>query len=209
MVRSVKLFFGTCMSACCLLAFAPVGGSLRASREPIYDDPAGYAVLFLLLDRHNPGSHDLVLELSPITASEKQMLSSLACAKVLDEFQTTAKDFHEKNKTIFRLVARFSTKSKYELLENTDKLLPPQPKPGEQELRIRSTVPLYVVPVVGFDPSKTHAIAYVSAFCGHECGGGAYHFLRKEEQGWKEVAGSPACERMSRDQDISKPQGLV
>ena len=209
MARRAKLFIGACLSACCALAFASVDGSSTVSKEPTYDDKEGYAVLSILLDRYNHGSKDLVLEISPLTTSGKQMISSLDCAKIPDEFQSAAKDFRERNKTELRLLARFSMEAKYEFFENPDKFLPPQPKPGEQELRSFSTLQLHVVSAVGFDPAKTHAIAYMSFFCGNECGGGGYHFLRKEPKGWKEISDSPACVWTSWDQSLLNPQGLV
>ena len=206
MASTTKLFFGICAPACCLFAIAPVASSSRTSKEPIYDDAEGYAVLSVLLDRYNPGSKDLVVQIFPRTASENQMFSSLECKEVPDEFLTAAKDFHDKNKIKFRLEPRFSLKFKYELTENPRKSLPPQ-APGEQEVELPVFGPLYQVSAVGFDAAKTHAIAYVDAVCGSECGGGAYHFLRKEAKGWKEVPGSPVCEWVSQNQSFLAPHG--
>lgn len=41
--------------------------------------------------------------------------------------------------------------------------------------------------VVGFDKSRTRALVYTSHYCGNVCGGGAYHFLQRDGEGWKEV----------------------
>jgi|SRR5688572_11671726 len=43
------------------------------------------------------------------------------------------------------------------------------------------------VSAVGFDPSKTKALAYVANYCGSLCGAGAYHFLEKVDGAWREV----------------------
>jgi hypothetical protein len=57
--------------------------------------------------------------------------------------------------------------------------------------------PLYQVSAVGFDASRTHAIAYVGALCGPDCSSGSYHLLVKEKEGWKETTGSPVCQLIS------------
>ena len=205
MARKEKLFGGVFITALCTLAFAPAGGSSAKSTKPAYDDPEGYAVLSVLLDRYHFGPKDSVITISPTTVSEEQMLSSLNCGKVPDGFQAAAKDFHEKNKIALQLKAKFSTETKYELSSDPDKNLP-QPELGEQEVRSRVGTPVYVVSGVGFDPSRTRAVAYVSVFCGEECGSGGYYFLSKEAKGWKEVAGSPACIWMSRNRSLLSPR---
>ena len=40
---------------------------------------------------------------------------------------------------------------------------------------------------VGFDKSGTLALVYSAFFCGKDCGGGRWHFLRAGPQGWKEI----------------------
>ena len=51
------------------------------------------------------------------------------------------------------------------------------------------------VSAVGFDPSKTRAMVYVSHYCGGLCGGGSYHLLEKSGGAWREadVPGVSTC----------------
>jgi hypothetical protein len=204
MALKEKLSGGIFFTSLCILAFAPLKGSSANSTKPTYEDPEGYAVLSVLLDRYHASPKDSVITISPNTTSEEQMLSSLNCGKVPDGFQAASKDFHEKNKIGWQLTAKFSTETKYELSNDPDKN-DPQPQPAEQELTSRSGKPVYVLSAVGFDPSRTKAIAYVSAFCGEVCGSGGYYFLSKEAKGWKEVTGSPACIWMSRNHPLLNP----
>jgi hypothetical protein len=205
MALKEKQFGGVFMTALCVLAFASLEGSSSKSTKPTYDDPEGYAALSVLLDRYHSGPKGSVITISPTTVSEDKILSSLSCGKVPDGFQAAAKDFHEKNKIGLQLTAKFSTEAKYEPSNDPDKNLP-QPEPGEQELTSRVQTPAYVVSGVGFDPSRTRAIAYVSVFCGEEYGSGGYYFLSKESKGWKEMTGSPACIWISRNRSLLNPQ---
>ncbi len=200
MGNKANCLFAITIAACCIVAITYVDRLAAGSTRSTYADSEGYAVLSVLLDRFKPRVTDMILEISPLTVSEDQALSSLSCTKIPGEFQSAAKDFREKNKVSLHLAARFSMEAKYELAENRDKFLPPKPKPGEQELTEPSAVPLYVVSAVGFDPSRTRAIAYVSIFCGKECGGGAHHFVIKGKEGWKEIPDSPKCEWISQNQ---------
>ena len=197
------IFGGVFLGLACFLTLASVEASLAKTAKSNYDDPDGYAVLSVLLDRSKFGLKDSVIYISPTTVPEASMLSSLKCSKKPDGFQSAISDFHEKNKIAAQLTAKFSMGSKYELSDNPEKDLP-SPKPGEPELHLQTHIPIYVVSSVGFDPSRTRSVAYVSVFCGGECGGGAYHFLLKEEKGWKEVTGSPACEWVSQIQPLLK-----
>ena len=51
------------------------------------------------------------------------------------------------------------------------------------------------VSAVGFNPSKTRAMVYVSHYCGGLCGGGSYHLLEKSGGAWREadVPGVSTC----------------
>jgi len=189
----------------CISELGPLKARSEDPPRPVYEDPDGYAVLSVLLDRYHFGSKTAVILISPFTVSEGRMLSSLNCGKVPQGFQTVAKDFHDKNKIAFQLEAKFSMDGKYELSDSARKVLPP-PKSGEQELLSRVYMPVYFVSAVGFDSLRTHAIAYVGAICGGECGGGGYYFLTKDTKGWREVPGSPACTWISRSQFVSNSQ---
>jgi hypothetical protein len=176
----------------------PVQIDVSKLQRPTYEDRDGYAVLSIVLDQHNHGSETTVISIVPTTVSEDRTLSSLNCGKKPEGFQAAEKDFHERNKTVFELAAKFSISRKYELSSAPRRIFPP-PKPGEQELQIDAYAPAYFVSAVGFDAARTHAVAYVGAVCGAECGGGGYHFLVKDKKDWKEVPGSPACVWVSQN----------
>jgi hypothetical protein len=208
MAHKEKPIIGVFFSVLCIGAFASVQGSFASSAKPMYDDAEGYVVLSGLLDHYSSGPTGSVITISPTTVPVEQMLSSLNCGKVPDGFQAAIKDFQEKNKVGLQLAPKFSMQAKYELSNDPDRYLP-VPKPGEQELRSPPRKPIYVVSVVGFDLSGTHAIAYISVFCGDECGGGGYHFLSKEKGAWKEIKDSPKCGWMAQGRKATDSRGLA
>ncbi len=163
-----------------------------------YDDPEGYVVLSILLDHYHSEAEN-TLQISSLTASGTKPDSFDTCAtKFPVEFATAANDYKEKNKQQARVAKKFNAKFGYKLVDLAKKRQPLAPTNNAKGL----PPPLfdhavYEVSAVGFDASRTHAIAYVSVFCGPDCSSGAYHLLVKEKDGWKEFVGSPVCEWMS------------
>jgi hypothetical protein len=205
-VAAISLWFVALLG--CLTAFCTPEAEPSASKEPVYSDSEGYTILSKLIDQTVSQSKVPEIDISFVTASEGNFAGSEGCVKVPEDFQPAAKDFHEKNKSRFRLVDKFSLKVKYKLTEKPDVPSPPQAAPGEQQLEDEFVSRLFfVVSAVGFDRTKTHAIAYVSAYCGVMCAGGAYHLLTKDKQGWKEIPDSPRCEWMSQEQDSANSRG--
>jgi hypothetical protein len=152
----------------------------------------------LLAQRHSAGSKGTLI-ISPVTSSGSMADSFESCKEIPEEFQPAARDFRDKNKQKWRLVKKFNLKFEYEFEDQVKRAVPPSPVPGEQEMSPPNHSTVSVVSAVGFDPTKTHAIAYVAGFCGVECGGGGYYLLVKAKDGWKSVRNSPICEWMAEN----------
>jgi hypothetical protein len=191
----------------CRFAFVTPQTQPAAPQQPVYRDIEGYAVLSVLLDQATSKAKLSTIDISVITTSEGEVVGSASCLKVPEDFQSAARNFHERNRSRLRLTDEFSLKVKYKLREKPDVQSPPQ-APGEQQLEEEFAARVFfTTSAVGFDQTKTHAIAYVSAYCGVMCAGGAYHLLTKDKQGWKEIPDSPKCEWMSQKQDSSDSRG--
>lgn len=182
-----------------------------ASKQPAYSDQEGYAVLSEVLNQTIAKSKASTIDISHVTAREEEFIGYKDCAKLFpDDFQSAVRDFQERNKSKLRLAKEFSLIVNYRLTEKPDVQLPPPAAPGEQQLEGKFVGrAVFSVSAVGFDQTKTHAIAYVSAYCGVMCAGGAYHLLIKDKQGWKEIASSPKCEWTSQKQDSGSPRGTL
>lgn len=168
-------------------------GSQKQTPEE-YADSEGYQVLSGLLARSGISS-GRTLVLSPETSSGSQSGAFNACKTIPDDFEFAANDFEKQNRKSWLLAKKFSLSFPYEFLDRTKKKEPLPQVPGEQEF----TIPLgdlFVVSAVGFDKSRTHAIAYLALY-GNGEGSGGYHLLTKNKYGWGEVDGSPACVWMS------------
>jgi len=180
------------------LLFSTQTGPSVAKTET-YADPDGYAVLSLLLDRGAPRNSKMHIYFLTV---EGKGARSESCDRVPAEFKSALKDFLDRNSSPLVLARRFSMQAEYELVEKMKKAenpFPP-PGPGEQEVQYELMVTpesLFSVSAVGFDKTRTYAIAYVQAICGAECAGGGYHLLTRDKHGWKEIKNSPVCEWMS------------
>ncbi len=170
-----------------------------SSEKPAdYDDADGYAVLAFFLQQYRPELGN-TLEIASLTAPGAKPDSFEACAsKIPAEFAAAANDFKDKNKQNWRLTKKLNLKFSYKLVDLAKKHQPLAPTGNAKELPppVFDTA-VYQVSAVGFDASRTHAIAYVAAVCGPDCSSGGYHLLVKEKSGWKEFVSSPVCETMS------------
>ena len=171
-----------------------------------YDDADGYAVLsFLLGHAHSEMDPSFLLThflLSPLTTSGVNADSFQLCSKIPAEFADAAADFREQNKHNWNLTKKVNLNFKYKFTNPSEKRAPVAPTQNAKD----SPPPLFVTSVyqvsaVGFDASRTHAIAYVGAVCGPDCDSGSYHLLVKEKDGWRETTGSPVCQWMSFNSD--------
>jgi hypothetical protein len=196
-------FFFLFASACafCISQTSTVAGKLLT-----YGDPEGYAVLSQLIDKAVP-SKTSEIDISATTSRGEYVGTTEGCLKVPDEFSSALKDFHKRNESTMRLANGFSLRSKYALRDKPEVVTPPQSGPDSQQLD-EKFVPrtFFTVSAVGFDESETHAIAYVGAYCGVMCAGGAYYLLIKGKDGWKEIPDSPKCEWMSLERGPANPR---
>jgi hypothetical protein len=199
-MRRILFLAVTCVLSCAMPLFAQNAAQAPAPGD--YDDAEGYAVLSVLLDHYHSEAEN-TLQISSLTASGTKPDSFDTCAtKLPAEFAATANDYKEKNKQNSRVAKKFNLKFGYKLVDLGKKRQPLAPTNNAKGL----PPPLfdhavYEVSAVGFDASRTHAIAYISVFCGPDCSSGAYHLLVKEKDGWKEFVSSPVCEWMSFNSD--------
>jgi hypothetical protein len=196
-------------AACVLSCGVPLFPQTAAQAPPPadYNDPEGYAVLSVLLEHYHSEAEN-TLQISSLTASGPKPDSFDTCAtKLPPEFATAADDYKDKNKQNSRVVKKFNLKFGYKFVDLAKKRQPLAPTNNAKGL----PPPLfdhdvYEVSAVGFDASHTHAIAYVSDFCGPDCSSGAYHLLVKEKDGWKEFVSSPVCEWMRSNREALAPR---
>ena len=172
-----------------------------------YEDADGYAVLSILLSHaHSEVDPSFLLApflLSPATVSGINDGSFQSCSRVPTEFAGAAADFRDKNKQNWNLTKKINLNFHYKFTNLTGKhawLAPTQNAKDVPPALFETSV--YQVSAVGFDASRTHAIAYVGAVCGPDCGSGSYHLLVKGKEGWKETDGSPVCQWMSFNPDF-------
>jgi hypothetical protein len=198
--QRVPVVAAVCVLACTVPLFAQ--NAPESSKPADYQDADGYAVLSVLLN-HEHSAADHTFEISPITASGVKADSFQSCTgRIPAEFSAAANDFRDKNKQNWRLSKKFNLKFGYKFADLASKRQPLAPTPNAKELPpALFDDRIFEVSAVGFDASRTHAIAYVAVFCGPDCTSAAYHLLVKEKDGWKEFVSSPVCQWMSFNPD--------
>ena len=199
MRRSISVLAVLCFLSCVAPLFAQKTPAPPKAAD--YEDADGYVVLSILLSHvHSEVDPSFLLApflLSPLTVPGIKADSFQSCSRVPTEFASAAADFRDKNKQNWNLTKKINLKFSYKFT-NTGKhtpLAPTQNAKGVPPALFET--PLYQVSAVGFDASRTHAIAYVGAVCGPDCSSGSYHLLVKEKEGWKETTGSPVCQLIS------------
>ena len=196
MIRRILIPAMACALFCTAGAFAQ---NAPASDKPAdYDDADGYAVLSVLLAEFHPAFGN-VLEIASSTTSGEKPESFEACSsKIPAEYAGAAADFKVKNKQSWHLAKKFNLKFSYKFFDLSKKHQPLAPTGNAKELPppvFEKSV--YQVSVVGFDPTHTHAIAYMASICGPDCSSGSYHLMFKDKETWKEYISSPVCESMT------------
>jgi hypothetical protein len=183
--------------AVCL--FFPVGAFPQSLSYEAYEDPEGYTVLSVLLNQTQGRNAQVHIYFLTVSIANLSSLDIDKCAAVPDDFKSAFADFRERNQHRQRLLRRFSLSANYELVEESkgQQEISLPPAPGEQEMRIMGQDTLMTVSAIGFDKTRTHAIAYIQGICGPECAGGGVHLLAKGKAGWKEIKDSPTCTWMS------------
>ena len=201
------------ISVLAVLCFLSCVAPLFAQKTPVppkaadYEDADGYVVLSILLSHvHSEVDPSFLLApflLSPLTVPGIKADSFQSCNRVPTEFASAAADFRDKNKQNWNLTKKIDLKFRYKFTNLTGKrpwLAPTQNAKDVPPALFETSV--YQVSAVGFDASRTHAIAYVGAVCGPDCSSGSYHLLVKEKEGWKETIGSPVCQLISFNLDF-------
>jgi hypothetical protein len=204
MKRSISILAVLCFLSCVVPLVAQK--TAESPKAVDYDDADGYVVLSILLNHVHSEDPSFLLApflLSPLTVSGMNADSFQSCNKVPAEFASAVVDFRDKNKQNWNLTKKVNLKFIYKFTNLSGKhewLAPTQNAKDVPPPLFQTTV--YQVSAVGFDASRTHAIAYVGAVCGPDCGSGSYHLLVKEKEGWKETTGSPVCQWMSLNLDF-------
>jgi hypothetical protein len=199
-IQKILALGAVCALCCATPLFAQ--NSSPSEKPADYEDADGFAVLAVLLEHYRPELAN-TLEIASLTASGAKPDSFEACgSRIPAEFAPAATDFRDKNKQNWRLTKKLNLKFSYKLVDLAKKHQPLAPTQNAKDLPPSVFAqPVYQVSAVGFDASRTHAIAYVAAVCGPDCVSGAYHLLVKEKDGWKEFVSSPVCEWMSFNPD--------
>jgi hypothetical protein len=166
-----------------------------------YEDADGYVVLSILLSHArsevDPSFLLAPFLLSPSSVSGINADSFQSCNRVPADFAGAAADFRDKNKQSWNLTRKINLKFNYKFTNLAEKHSWIAPTQNAKDIPpTLFETPVYQVSAVGFDASRTHAIAYVGSACGPDCGSGSYHLLVKEKEAWKETAGSPVCHWM-------------
>jgi hypothetical protein len=189
-----------CVVSCAAVLFAQTVP--ESSKAAEYEDADGYAVLSVLLD-HEHSLSDHSFQISAITASGMKPDSFESCTgRIPTEFSASVNDFRDKNRQNWRLSKKFNLKFGYKFADLGSKRQPLAPTPNAKELPpALFDDRIFEVSAVGFDTSRTHAIAYVAVFCGPDCTSASYHLLVKEKEGWKEFVSSPVCQWMGFNPD--------
>jgi hypothetical protein len=170
------------------------------SKQPaLYDDAAGYEVLSLVLERETRDDPHKLIRIYCLT--DPNLAGAFQHqAATTSELRAAADDLEGKNKAPQKLQAKFKLSHIYKLVEyelavdNPPPVVPladgTLPPPSEQNLDDKISRGVFHVGAVGFNPTRTHAIAYVDWVCGTLCGQGHIYILEKDKWGWR-VTGTP------------------
>jgi hypothetical protein len=144
---------------------------------PVYDDNDGYEVLSVVLNARIAKQKNETVRISSGTSSGDRVMQMRGqCSGIPAEFQSASEDFDEKAKTKLVLRKEFYLKKKYELEYANRASTNPSVHPG-----------VFYVGAVGFNGTKTRAIALVEYICGSLCGDSSFYFLRKSGKRWEEA----------------------
>jgi hypothetical protein len=163
----------------------------------VYEDAEGYAVLSILLGGASAETHSNAIRINMVTHVESVTgTHSLEdCMKVPEEFREAANDYERRANTALVLRKKFTLRAAYDLVGETritGSGLRNPPTTGSDASGKVSGGTFYVSPV-GFDASRTHAIAYENYLCGNRCGWGGFYLLVKNGGRWEEAKDVNAC----------------
>jgi len=180
-----------------LAAVAHYAGIQIPATQTVVEDPEAYVVYAALIAneiRATPSRKPLVIQRE--TTFSKECIVSGGALET--DWKPVADDFKLQNASV-RLVAPDRNLGRPYVVVPQKDLLAFFGKQGGSWPAFYQRYPDsggYVeVSAVGFDPSKTRAMVYVSHYCGGLCGGGSYHLLEKSGGAWREadVPGVSTC----------------
>jgi|SRR5690349_12919537 hypothetical protein len=175
--------------AICFLSVAPGARSQTRSQnsKQTYNDPEGYEVLSVLLNRLSDARKNDTIRIDPRSARGTTVAEiKTQCSGVPDEFRSAWNDLDKKLELRMVWQRNFTLTKPYEVAYATP--LPPLGKPESREeahKRIRSGT--YYLAPAGFNENRTRAVAFVEYLCGSLCGDSIFYFLRKSDKGWQEA----------------------
>jgi hypothetical protein len=185
------------LSAFCALFFLLTSNAqTRPKKNQLlpYDDTEGYQVLSFIIDARTNQWKSGSVSIFYRTVSKQALRSiKIDCSdKIPVEFQDAAADLDKKAMTGFRLQQKFSTRKRYRFVL--------APVNAEDQAVTRNAPGVFSVSAVGFDGTKTHAIALVQYLVrptGSIVGGDStFYLLRKTEKGWQQATEVPKCGRI-------------
>jgi hypothetical protein len=171
--------------------------------SPPLTDPDAYAIYAAILPNEWPATIAKAKRL--VIAEETVTLTRCkpAVASLPEEWRPALVDYDQQNKRVWRLASTFpASMIPYVIVSHSDirKLFPgPEDGPHGVWSRFYAAYPdsggYHELSAVGFDPSRTKAIVYVSHACGNVCGEGKYQLMEKTPEGWRAVKrpGVPPC----------------
>ena len=170
---------------------------VRKPSSPPYEDADGYLVLSAIIDPMANKSKSESVSIVYQTISEEALkgIRFQCSGSFPSEFWKATEDFDRKAKTKFVLQRAFELKKKYVLFASSRASFA---NAGNQT-QAESAAGVFSVSAVGFDETKTHAIALVRhiVHIGGTAGGdSSFYLLRKTEYGWHEATEIPKCGRI-------------
>jgi hypothetical protein len=182
------------------LLFLPISNAQTNSEKSSlfpYGDADGYQVLSTIIDgRAGKSKSDSGSILHRTISGQTFAGVRSQCSRSIPvEFQRALEDFDRNTGREFLLGRSFSIKKRYVLVG----LSPANFSHAAEESQKKDPVGVFSVTPVGFDQTRTHAIAvirYTERSGGTIGGDSTFYLLRKTDEGWKEVAEIPKCGRI-------------
>ena len=162
----------------------------------VYEDAEGYVVLSALLGAATQETRGAIVRINMLTHVESvNGTHSLEdCMKIPEEFREAANDYERRAATALVLRKRFTLNVPYDLAGET-RVVGSKAKPSSPaaDTAPKVSAGVFYLSPVGFDATRTHAIAYENYICGNLCGWGAFHLLLKNGGKWEDAKDITAC----------------
>jgi hypothetical protein len=163
----------------------------------VYEDAEGYSVLSMLVNGSRAETRANAIRISMVTHVEsvKGTHSLEDCMKIPEEFREAANDYERRASTALVLRKKFTLTTSYDLVGETritGSGVRSAPTTGS-DVSVKVSGGTFYLSPVGFDPNRTHAIAYANYLCGNRCGWGGFHLLVKNGGRWEEAKDVGGC----------------